>query len=237
MNVSLASLFSRLPVGRTCAVGCAALALTVASAHAAAADGWISLFDGHAISGWHTFGSRMPVKWIVQDGAIAWTDHAGDLATDAQYGDFEFEFEWKISSGGNSGVLFRVDPVTTDRQGAPHSGPEYQLLDDPNNKDGTREQTSTSSLYGLYARTSNQTKPAGEWNHSRIVARGPHVEYWLNGKQVVVAEIGSEDWKARVAKSKFAQWPEYATFARGYLVLQDHHAPVWFRNLRIRPLP
>lgn len=71
----------------------------------------------------------------------------------------------------------------------------------------------------------------------RIVARGAHVEHWLNGKKVVEYELWSADWKARVAKSKFAQWPSYGLAKAGRIGLQDHGDRVAFRNIRIRPLP
>src|SRR5690606_13862617 len=79
-------------------------------------------------------------------------------------------------------------------------------------------------------------KPAGEWNSVRIVVRGNHVEQWLNGVKVVEYELGSPDWEQRVAKSKFAAWPQYGRNPRGHIGLQDHGDRVAFRNIKIREL-
>ena len=97
--------------------------------------------------------------------------------------------------------------------------------------------TAAGAAYGLYPSPENVVRPAGEWNRTRIVVRGNHVEHWLNGQKVVEYELGSEDWSRRVAESKFAAWPKYGRATRGHIALQDHGDTVAFRNIKIRVLP
>jgi hypothetical protein len=199
-----------------------------------AAD-WQTLFDGRDTSAWRTHGKPVdaPVAWAIEDGALAGRKGAGNLATREQFGDFELELEWKISPGGNSGILFRVDPQAAR---IPSSGPEIQVLDDARAKDGGNPLTSAGALYALYAPAKKVARPAGEWNALRLRVQGMRIESWLNGERVIVAEIGSADWNERVAKSKFAKSPEFARSASGLIILQDHGNPVWYRKIRIRRL-
>ena len=117
------------------------------------------------------------------------------------------------------------------------TGPEMQVLDDSAHADGGNRLTSAGSNYGLYAAPEGIVKPAGEWNAVRIVVDGPHVEHWLNGKKVVAYELWSPDWEAKVAGSKFIEWPGYGRAIRGYIGLQDHGDWVAYRNIKIRELP
>ena len=218
-------------LSRLLGVGAALLAV---AATARAAD-WKVLFDGRDTSAWYTFGKPVdaPIAWGVEDGALAGRKGGGNLATKELYGDFELELEWRISPGGNSGVLFRVDPKAAR---IPFSGPEIQVLDNSKAKDGGNPLTAAGALYALYAPSRSVAKPAGQWNTLRLRVQGPRVQSWLNGVQVIDAEIGSADWNERVARSKFAKSPEFAKSARGVIVLQDHGNPVWFRNIRVRRL-
>jgi hypothetical protein len=196
---------------------------------------WRSLFDGRSLAGWHHLReSGAPRGWAVVDGAITRTGPGGDIVTAEQFGDFELELEWKVSPGGNSGIFYRVDPA------APRtfeSGPEMQVLDDAGHVDGRSRLTSAGAVYGLYPSPPGHTKPVGEWNVARIIARGPHVEHWLNGTRVAVYELGSAEWEAKVKASKFVEWPGYGRARRGHIALQDHGDVVAFRTIRIRELP
>jgi hypothetical protein len=155
----------------------------------------------------------------------------GDLVTEAEFGDFELRFQWKVSAGANSGVMYR----TGEELDYPwQTAPEYQVLDDAQHPDGKEPKTSAGSLYALYAPLDKVVAPVGEWNEGRIVVRNGRVEHWLNGKKVVECELGSADWKAKVAASKFASMPQYGTLAKGRIDLQDHGDDVWYRSLRIR---
>jgi hypothetical protein len=112
-----------------------------------------------------------------------------------------------------------------------------QVLDDERHADGRSRLTAAGSVYGLYAARPGVVKPAGEWNAVRIVARGPHIEHWLNGTMLVEYELGSPDWEARVAASKFKNWPEFGRAAAGHIALQDHGDRVAYRDIRIRSRP
>jgi hypothetical protein len=112
-----------------------------------------------------------------------------------------------------------------------------QVLDDARHPDGRSRLTAAGSAYGLYPAPAGVAKPAGEWNQVRLVVKGAHVEHWLNGQKVVEYELWSPDWKARVANSKFAQWPTYGLAKQGHIALQDHGDWVAYRNIRIRVLP
>jgi hypothetical protein len=111
-----------------------------------------------------------------------------------------------------------------------------QVLDDSRHADGKNPLTSAGADYGLYAAPRGVVKPVGEWNAVRIVVKGNHVEHWLNGKQVVRYELGSDDWKARVAASKFKAWPDYGLAKSGHIALQNHGGAVSYRSIRVRPL-
>lgn len=195
---------------------------------------WETIFDGRTLAGWR--GWRQPAGakgWSVEDGALARTGNGGDILFDRELGDFELELEWKVAPGGNSGIMFHASETT---QYPWEGAPEMQVLDDARHPDGKARETSAGANYALHAAPAGVAKPAGEWNRVRLVVRGPRVEHWLNGVNVVTYELGSDDWKARVAASKFKGMPKYGTFARGYLVLQDHGDRVWYRAIRLRDL-
>ena len=145
-------------------------------------------------------------------------------------GDFELAFEWKISPKGNSGVMFHVTETGDETY---WSGPEYQVLD---NARGERPPERAGALYALYAPSVDVPKPVGEYNSSRILVKGGQVEHWLNGVKVAAYDMASADFKARVAASKFKAWPQFAASPTGHIALQNHGDPVWYRNIKIRPL-
>ena len=198
-------------------------------------DGWRLLFDGTTTDGWRGYGrSDMPDGWQAIDGELVRTAGGGDIITDDEFASFELALEWKLREGGNSGVLYRViesdDPIY-------YSAPEMQILDDAAHADGGSRLTAAGANYGLHPAPEGVVRPVGEWNTVRIVVAGDHVEHWMNGQKIVEYELGSEDWKQRVAASKFAQWPAYGTAARGHIGLQDHGDWVAFRNIKLKVLP
>lgn len=197
--------------------------------------GWRLLFDGETTEGWRGYGrDDMPDGWQAVDGTLARVARAGDVITVEQFGDFELELEWRVEPGGNSGIFYRA----IEGEGPIYMyAPEYQILDDAGHADGQSPLTSAGSNYGLHAVPRGIVRPAREWNRTRIVVHGNHVEHWLNGERVVEYELASEDWARRVAESKFAEWPEYGLADAGHIGLQDHGDPVAYRNVKIRPIP
>lgn len=198
--------------------------------------GFELLFDGRSLDRWRGFKrADLPAGWKVEDGVIHFTPgvEGGDIITREPFDDFDLRLEWKISEGGNSGIFFRV---TEEAERTYHSGPEMQILDDSRHVDGGDPTTSSGANYALHAPSEDVVRPVGEWNEARIVAEGSHVEHWLNGVKIVEYELGSDEWEALVAASKFVEWPPYGRQRSGHIALQDHGDHVWFRNLRIRRL-
>jgi hypothetical protein len=202
----------------------------------AAPNGWRALFDGTTLDAWRGWDSPgIPQGWHILAGTLTKEGEVDDLVTRDQFGNFELELEWNIGKGGNSGIFYRA---TREYDYIYWSGPEYQLLDDANARDGRSRLTSAAAAYGLYAPPAGVVKPFGQWNTTRIVVAGAHVEHWLNGEKVVDYELGSRDWKARVAASKFSKYPHYGLAKKGYVGIQgDHDGTVSVRNVRIRELP
>jgi hypothetical protein len=195
---------------------------------------WRLLFDGRTTAGWRGYrGQDAPAGWQVVDGALTRVGSGGDIVTADQFGDFELELDWMVAPGGNSGILYRV---TEEGENTYNTGPEMQVLDDARHADGRSRLTAAGAAYGLYPSPAGVVKPAGEWNHARLVVDGNRVEHWLNGQKVVEYELGSTDWRQRVANSKFAEWPGYGRAARGHIALQDHGDRVAYRDIRVREL-
>ena len=212
------------------ALGACAHSVPVTAAYAQ--DGWRPLFDGTTLSGWRGYKSAdVPAGWSAANGVMTKDTPVGDVMTTEQFGDFELVWEWKIASGGNSGLLYRG---TEEYDHIYWTAPEYQLLDDANAGDGKNRLTAAASAYGLYAFPAGIVKPAGEWNSSRLVLRGGHVEHWMNGIGLEY-ELWSADWTAKVAKSKFSAWPLYGKMKRGHITFQgDHNGNLSLRNIKIR---
>jgi hypothetical protein len=200
----------------------------------AADDGFVPLLKGDKEKTWVGYGKdSWPEGWELTEGVLHRSGSGGDLQTVEEFGDFDLRFAWKISPGGNSGVMYRV---SREKGPAYFTGPEYQLLDNAKHQDGKSPLTSTASLYALYAPTKDVAKPAGQWNRSRIVIKGSRIRHFLNGEKVVDVELGSDDWTKRVAESKFAAWPKFGKNQKGHIVLQDHGDEVWYRSMRIKRL-
>jgi hypothetical protein len=206
------------------------------AAGAAPAPEWRTLFDGQmtdAFRGWVSAG--MPAGWHVVDGNLAKEGAVEDLVTREQFGNFELELEWKIGKGGNSGIFYRG---TREYDHIYWSAPEYQLLDDQNAPDGRNRLTAAAAAYGLYAAPAGVVKPFDQWNTTRIVLKGSHVEHWLNGQMVVAYDLESPDWKTKVAASKFSNYPNYGLAKQGFIGIQgDHSGALALRHIRIRELP
>lgn len=199
------------------------------------ASGWRLLFDGRTMDSWRGFRQQeVPPGWKVVDGAITRVGSGPDLITRDQFANFEIMLEWRVASGGNSGIMYRV---TEEAEATYETGPEMQVLDDARHEDGKSRLTAAGALYGLYPAPEGAVKPAGQWNTARILVNGNRVEHWLNGKLTARYELLSPEWVQKVAASKFNQWPGYGRAARGHIALQDHGDLVSYRNIKIRTLP
>jgi len=227
-------------LARTSTVLAALWLAACAGPGSATASGWTDLFDGTSLDGWHGYASAdVPAAWTVQDGVLALsheTGEGGDLVAPGTYGDFELEVVWKIAECGNSGILYRGEEAA---ELAPiyRTALEMQVLDNCHS-DGRYPSHRNGALYDLYTPAEDASRP-GDWNTSRIVARGPHIEHWLNGRKIVEAEQGSDDWASRLSVSKFRDgeaFPAYGTRRAGLIGLQDHGDDLWVRSVRVRSL-
>lgn len=199
---------------------------------------WTTLFANQSLAGWHNFATpgKPAAGWSFEDGLLVRSGQGGDLTSDKDYTNFELELEWRVPPGGNSGVIYRIDRKA-DTTWSYRTGPEMQILDDERHPDGKNPLTAAGSNYALNEAPRGAVKPANEWNSARLIVNGSHVEHWLNGTKMVSYELGSPDWEARRAKSKFANAPFYGRAKTGQIALQDHGNKVAFRNIRIKELP
>ena len=213
-------------------MGCALAALAGGAVLAMAADPAAGAWQTPEWRGWKEPG--LPAGWHFAGGVLSKDGPVDDLVTTRNYGNFELELEWKVGKAGNSGIFYRG---TREYDHIYWSAPEYQLLDDANAEDGKERLTAAASAYALYGAAAGVVKPYDQWNSTRLLVRGHHVEHWLNGVKVVAYDLGSEDWKKRVAASKFARYPGYGLATSGLIGIQgDHPGALAVRNIRLREL-
>ena len=209
-------------------------------------SGWISLFDGQSLKGWHNYGkTTVGEAWKVADGTLYldttkkddWQiKGGGDIVTDESFDNFHLKLEWKIAANGNSGVIFYVHEDTTKYDHVWQTGPEMQVLDNNGHPDAKIPKHRAGDLYDLIACSTETVKPAGEWNAVEIISKDGKLEFMLNGTTVVSTTLWDDAWKALVAGSKFKQWPDFGTYKNGHISLQDHGNTVWYRNIKIKRL-
>jgi hypothetical protein len=210
--------------------------------------GWELLFDGETTRGWRGFKKEaFPSKgWHVVDGSLmieysgtGEQGFAGDIITIREFENFELTIDWKISPGGNSGILFYVTE-SDDYKATWHTAHEIQVLDEFGYDDihgyVPNLRQISGALYDLYTPSSAASRPAGEWNTARIRIEDGHLQHWLNGIQVLDVQLWSDKWKERVSDSKFNIYPDFGQARKGSIGLQDHGQQVWFRNIKIREL-
>lgn len=212
--------------------------------------GFKLLFDGEKIEGWRNYNKQtIGSGWIVDDNCLALVGEkvpkddnpneyrfkdGGNIVTDQSYENYELRIDWKISPNGNSGIIYNVveDPEVSE----PYmSGPEMQVLDNQGHPDAKIHMHRAGDLYDLIPCKFETVKPAGEWNHARLINNNGHVEHWLNGYKVVEYDM-DENWPEMVANSKFHEWPPFGKAKGGHICLQDHDNDVWYKNIKIREL-
>jgi hypothetical protein len=210
------------------------------------AEGWVLMFDGTTPGKWRGYGKdHFPAGWEVKDGMLsckgsgrgeAGAIEGGDIIYDEKFQNFELSLEWKISEGGNSGILYLAQE-STDKT-IWQTAPEMQVLDNLKHPDSRDDSHTAGSLYDMIAVPRDKVKPVGEWNQVKILIYKGLVEHWLNGEKVVEYHLWTPEWNAMVAKSKFPEYnPDWAKVAQqGYIGLQDHGDDVWYRNIKIRKL-
>jgi hypothetical protein len=199
--------------------------------------GWQLLFDGKSTSNWRPYKNAESDGWEIVNGEIHCKDkdvkHRADLITKEEYGDFELAFDWKVSKAANSGLDYRID----ENHGAAHeSGSEYQLIDDAGYPEKLEKWQNSGADYDMHPPTKIASKPAGQYNHSIIKAKGKHIEHWLNGVKVADYEIGTTEWHTLKEKSKWKDIPGWGENSKGHIALQDHGGGIWFKNIKIRKL-
>jgi hypothetical protein len=216
------------------------------------AAGWVLLFDGSTTNGWHGYNGQAIGSWKVADCALQTVGEAGNsgsdllpgLTSNREFTNFELSIDWRASKGGNSGVLYGVveDPKY---KAVWETGPEYQLLDDVGFPQKLEEWQKAGADYAMHVpNDQKQLKPVGEWNTTKLVVNGAHVEHWLNGKKILAFERWTDDWKklrdacqTPELPCKWRDYPGWGMAATGRLVLQDHGSVFAFRNVKLRRLP
>lgn len=212
-------------------------------------EGWISLFDGRTTNGWHSYNkSGVGKAWKVVDGTLhldaaakkEWqTAEGGDIVTDEEFENFHLKLEWKIAPKGNSGIVFFIKEAPE----YPYmwsTGPEMQILDNgsptsPGHPDARFYTHRAGDLYDLLA-SKESVKPAGEWNQAEIVANNGKLDFYLNEQHTLTTTLWGDEWKKMVSITKFKDMPNWGSFKKGRIGLQDHGDNVWFRNIMIKKL-
>jgi hypothetical protein len=207
-------------------------------------EGWKLLFNGKDLKGWNSYlRDTVASNWIVKDGQIEF-DRAhfaagNDLVTDAGYTNYELQLQWRITDGGNSGIIFDVqeDPKYKDTY---LTGPEMQVLDNIHADDNKKQNHLAGCLYDMIGdSTVSKPVPVGQWNQVRLVQDKGHLTFWLNGIKTVDVVIGSPEWNAALQSSKFKSirnFPDFAKIAGGKIALQKHPGASGWKNIKIREL-
>lgn len=202
---------------------------------ASAESTWIDLFNGNSVDAWRAFrGEEFPsTSWAIENGILISQSKAPriDIITRQNFSDFELELEWRLEPHGNSGIFFRINEETNSIW---HAAPEYQILDDGPE---TVPIHTTGSLYDLLPPNQNKKmRPTGEFNETRIVAKGNKIEHWLNGEKILSYDFDDPELKEKIKNSKFGSYSEFARNQEAPIGLQHHGDTVGFRKIRIREI-
>ncbi len=209
-------------------------------------SGWVNLFDGVSLNGWHTYGKKQPGSaWNVDSGSIHLkpgakngyqTAGGGDLVSNDTFGNYDLKLEWKIGKKANSGIIIFVQEDTAKYKETWNTGPEMQVCDKDSNEDAHSFKHEAGDLYDLIASTVMSAKPALEWNQVEIVSNNNRLDLYLNDVHIISTPIWDESWKKLIAGSKFSTMPGFGTFHSGHIALQDHGEEVWYRNIKIKKI-
>lgn len=200
-------------------------------------EGWVLLFDGTTMNGWRSYKNKESEGWDVKNGELyckaEGVTKRADLITNNAYENYELKIDWKISPKKNSGIVYMV----TEENGASYeSGPEYQLIDDIGYPAKLNDKQLSGSNYDMHAPSAKTAKPAGEFNHTRIVINKGHVEHWLNGTKVVDYQLWTPEWEQLKANSKWKDVIPYGMSKAGHIALQDHGGGIAFKNIKLKAL-
>lgn len=210
----------------------------------ASKGGWEMLFDGNNLNRWRSAAKdTLPSGgWVIENGVLSVLKGrtGGDIITRDTYGSFELTLDFKLTKAANSGIKYLVNKIqNSESKKSSFMGIEYQIIDDVGYsavKILPRSEISTGAVYLLYPPHNKTLLPPGQWNQLRIVVKGKHGEHWLNGKKLAEYERGSKDFREKVAKTKFKDYPDYAVADEGRILIQDHGDQVSYRNIKIRRL-
>ncbi|MFT3903806.1 MAG: DUF1080 domain-containing protein [Niabella sp.] len=208
--------------------------------------GWKLLFDGASSDGWHAYGSKtIGNAWKSLNGTLYLDAYnkegnqvksGGDIVSDEIYGDFEMQLDWKISKGGNSGIIIYCQEDRSKYATMWMTGPEIQLVDNEGNQEGQIAKHRAGDLYDLFSAKQGAAKPAGEWNRMKIRSFRGKLEVFLNEVNTISLTMWDANWWSLIANSKFKDMQGFGSFRTGRIGLQDHGNEVWFRNIKIRRL-
>lgn len=223
-------------------------------------NGAYIIFNGENFDGWRgILNDHMPEMWVIEDGAMKFLGKSeetrgmegGDILFMHQFKNFEFEFEWKVDKGSNSGVFYLIKEYRCGNNefSTPVVGPEYQILDNENHKDakhGKNGNRQSASLYDMIPAQPQNALPWGEWNTGKIVVNNGVISHYQNGVEVVKYTAWTPEWEAMLRDCKWAPEENPIAFEcqmnlggkdhKGYVGFQDHNNVVWFRNIKIKEL-
>ncbi len=208
-------------------------------------DGWQLLFDGSTTNGWHIYNKKSDGHaWVIDNGTIHldpkemkdWqTVGGGDLITNEEYDNFQLKLEWKLADSANSGVILFINESPR-YEHTWHTGPEMQVLDNNGHSDAKIIKHRAADLYDLISSTPETVKKAGEWNQVEVISDHGTLVFFLNGTKVLSTTMWDDNWRKMIKGSKFKGMPDFGTYKKGHIGLQDHGNKVWFRNIKIKKI-
>jgi Domain of Unknown Function (DUF1080) len=210
-------------------------------------SGWISLFDGNSLNGWHTYGEKKAGSaWNSDSFSIHLkpglkngyqTAGGGDLVSNDTFSNFDLKLEWKIARKANSGIMIFVKEDIAKYKETWNTGPEMQVCEKDSNEDAHSPKHEAGDLYDLISSVAMSARPALEWNQVEIVSNNSRLDLYLNDVHIISTVLWGDHWKKLIAASKFNTMPGFGSFHSGHIALQDHGEEVWYRNIKIKKIP